>query len=75
MAGKSVYSLAQWQWAADRVAEGYFIGDVAAFLGVSRWTLTRHMEAIGRKPYRRYDLAELRERKKEFQALYAPEEV
>lgn len=69
MPGKSIYNKAQWLWAADRVDEGYYIQDVADFLGVNRWTLARHMADLGRKPHLRADLPSLNDRKKEFLAL------
>ena len=64
-----VYSPAQWAWITERFREGYTIRSLAEFLGVSRETVRRHLQAMGAKPYGLDELVPLDERKEEFNAL------
>ena len=66
---ESVYSPAQWAWIAERFREGYTIRSLADFLGVSRETVRRHLQAMGVKPYGLDELTPLDERMKEFNDL------
>lgn len=66
---KGLYSKEQWIWAAERVMEGYFMNDVAKFLGTDRRVLQRHMVELGYLPEIRHNLPDLSERRDEFLAL------
>jgi hypothetical protein len=66
---KSIFNDAQWRWAADRYRDGYTQKMLAEFLGVHRYTLTRHLQRLGVLPRSREDLPPLENRKREFMEL------
>lgn len=68
------YTDAQWAWIAERYREGYQIKDLAAFLGMSREHIRRHLAMLGAHPYAQDELDPLESRAVEFNALGSQEE-
>lgn len=63
------YTEEQWQWVERKFREGYFIYDIAAFLGVSRETVRRNLQRRGIKPAERENMEPLNEFRDEFNRL------
>lgn len=63
-----IYNLSQWHWAADRVAEGYKLNEVAEFLGIYHKNLVQGLVKIGRRLEPK-DRVPLDKRKSEFISL------
>lgn len=63
------YTDAQWAWIAERYQEGYRIKDLAAFLGMSREHIRRHLAMLGAHPYAQDELDPLSSRADEFNRL------
>lgn len=61
---KSIYSDAQWEWVADRYAEGYTLRELGEFLGMDYRTVQCHVSGV--RPERRLPLWQLAN---EFNAL------
>ncbi len=63
------YTDAQWAWIAERYREGYRIKELAAFLGMSREHIRRHLAMLGAHPYAQNELDPLSSRADEFNRL------
>ncbi len=65
---ESIYSQAQWKWAADKYREGYTVLQLAAFLCCHRQTVTNHLRQMLAMP-RNVNLPDLAECAEEFRRL------
>ena len=64
-----LFTEAQWKWIEQKYREGYFVKDLAEFLGVHRETLRRNLQRRGVKPMYRDEMPPLSEFRREFYAL------
>lgn len=64
-----LYTEAQWQWVEQKYREGYFLKDLADFLGIHKETLRRVFQRRGVKPVDREAMTPLLQLRKEFYAL------
>ena len=66
---KSVLTAAQWRWVGERWLEGYTMGELAYFLGLTRETVRRNLIRLGLRPYGRDELTPLLERETEYKNI------
>ena len=66
---KSVLSAAQWRWVGERWLEGYTMGELAYFLGLTRETVRRNLIRLGLRPNGRDELTPLSEREAEYKNI------
>ena len=64
-----IYTEAQWQWIEAKYREGYYISQLADFLGISRETLRRVFQQRGLRPVSHDEMTPLSEFRREFYAL------
>ena len=64
-----LFTEAQWKWIEQKYREGYFVKDLAEFLGVHRETLRRNLQRRGVKPMYRDEMPPLSEMSAEFNDL------
>lgn len=66
---ESLYTEKQWQWIEAKYREGYFISQLAEFLGIGRETLRRIFQRRGLRPVSHDEMTPLSEFRREFYAL------
>ena len=66
---KSVLTAAQWRWVGERWLEGYTMGELAYFLGLTRETVRRNLIRLGLRPNGRDELTPLSEREAEYKNI------
>ena len=66
---KSVLTDAQWRWVGERWLEGYTMGELAYFLGLTRETVRRNLIRLGLRPYGKDELTPLSEREAEYKNI------
>ena len=66
---KSVLTDAQWRWVGERWLEGYTMGELAYFLGLTRETVRRNLIRLGLRPNGRDELTPLSEREAEYKNI------
>ena len=66
---KGVLTTAQWRWVGDRWLEGYTMGELAYFLGLTRETVRRNLIRLGLRPYGKDELTPLSEREAEYKNI------
>ena len=64
-----LYTEAQWQWIEQKYREGYYISQLAEFLGIARETLRRIFQRRGLRPISHDEMPPLSEFRREFYAL------
>lgn len=64
-----LYTEAQWQWVEAKYREGYYISQLAEFLGIARETLRRIFQQRGIRPVSHDEMPPLSEFRREFYAL------
>lgn len=64
-----LYTEAQWQWIEAKYREGYFMSQLAEFLGIGRETLRRIFQRRGIRPISHDEMTPLSEFRREFYAL------
>lgn len=64
-----LYTEAQWQWVEQKYREGYYISQLAEFLGIARETLRRIFQQRGVRPISHEEMTPLSEFRREFYAL------
>ena len=66
---KGVLTAAQWRWVGERWLEGYTMGELAYFLGLTRETVRRNLIRLGLRPYEKSELTPLSEREAEYKNI------
>lgn len=66
---ESLYTEKQWQWIEQKYRQGYYISQLAEFLGIGRETLRRIFQRRGVRPVRHDEMTPLSDFRKEFNAL------
>ena len=66
---EDVYTEAQWQWIEAKYREGYFMNQLADFLGIGRNSLRRIFQRRGIRPVSHDEMTPLSEFRREFYAL------
>ena len=66
---EDLYTEAQWQWVEAKYREGYYISQLAEFLGIARETLRRIFQQRGLRPVSHDEMTPLSEFRREFYAL------
>lgn len=66
---EDLYTEAQWQWVEAKYREGYYISQLAEFLGIARETLRRIFQRRGIRPVSHDEMTPLSEFRREFYAL------
>ena len=66
---EDLYTEAQWQWVEQKYREGYYISQLAEFLGIGRETLRRIFQRRGVRPVSHDEMTPLSDFRKEFNAL------
>ena len=66
---EDLYTEAQWQWIEAKYREGYFMKDLAEFLGIGRNSLRRIFQRRGIRPVSHDEMTPLSEFRREFYAL------
>ena len=66
---KSILTETQWRWVGDRWLEGYTMGELAYFLGLTRETVRRNLIRLGLRPNGRDELTPLSEREAEYKNI------
>ena len=66
---EDLYTEAQWQWVEAKYREGYYISQLAEFLGITRETLRRIFQRRGIRPVSHDEMTPLSEFRREFYAL------
>ena len=64
-----LYTEAQWQWVEAKYREGYYISQLAEFLGIARETLRRIFQRRRIRPVSHDEMTPLSEFRREFYAL------
>lgn len=64
-----LYTEAQWRWIESKYREGYYISQLAEFLGIGRETLLRIFQRRGIRPVSHDEMTPLSEFRREFYAL------
>ena len=64
-----LFTEAQWKWIEAKYREGYFISQLAEFLGIGRETLRRIFQRRGLRPVSHDEMTPLSEFRREFYAL------
>lgn len=64
-----LYTEAQWKWIEAKYREGYYISQLAEFLGIGRETLRRIFQQRGLRPVSHDEMTPLSEFRREFYAL------
>ena len=64
-----LYTEAQWKWIEEKYREGYYISQLAEFLGIARETLRRIFQRRGIRPVSHDEMPPLSEIRREFYAL------
>ena len=66
---ESLYTEKQWQWVEQKYRQGYYISQLAEFLGIGRETLRRVFQRRGIRPVSHDEMTPLSEFRREFYAL------
>lgn len=66
---ENLYTEKQWEWIEAKYREGYFISQLAEFLGIGRETLRRIFQRRGLRPVSHDEMTPLSEFRREFYAL------
>lgn len=66
---ESLYTEKQWQWVEQKYRQGYYISQLAEFLGIGRETLRRIFQRRGVRPVSHDEMTPLSEFRREFYAL------
>ena len=66
---EDLYTEAQWQWIEQKYREGYFMSQLAEFLGIGRNALRRVFQRRGIRPVSHDEMTPLSEFRREFYAL------
>lgn len=66
---ENLYTEKQWEWIEAKYREGYFISQLAEFLGIGRETLRRIFQRRGIRPVSHDEMTPLSEFRREFYAL------
>lgn len=66
---EDLYTEAQWQWIEQKYREGYFMSQLAEFLGIGRNTILRIFQRRGIRPVSHDEMTPLSEFRREFYAL------
>lgn len=64
-----LFTEAQWKWIEQKYREGYYISQLAEFLGIGRETLRRIFQRRGIRPVSHDEMTPLSEFRREFYAL------
>ena len=64
-----LYTEAQWKCIEEKYREGYYISQLAEFLGIARETLRRIFQQRGLRPVSHDEMTPLSEFRREFYAL------
>lgn len=66
---EDLYTEAQWKWIEAKYREGYFMNQLADFLGIGRNSLRRIFQRRGIRPVSHDEMTPLSEFRREFYAL------
>lgn len=66
---ENLYTEKQWKWIEAKYREGYYISQLAEFLGIARETLRRIFQRRGIRPVSHDEMPPLSEFRREFYAL------
>lgn len=64
-----LYTEDQWKWIEQKYREGYYMSQLAEFLGIARETLRRIFQRRGIRPVSHDEMTPLSEFRREFYAL------